>query len=53
MNKKIVLLGAGSAVFGPSMFSDLYLSKSLDNSTITLCDTDESKLKMIYELYDY
>jgi len=53
MNKKIVLIGAGSAVFGPSMFSDLYLSKSLDDSTITLCDINESKLKMIYELLSY
>ena len=53
MKKKIVLIGAGSAVFGPSMFSDLYLSKVLNDSTITLCDTDESKLKMIYELLTY
>ena len=50
MKKKIVLIGAGSAVFGPSMFSDLYLSKVLDGSTITLCDIDETKLEMIYDL---
>ena len=50
MKKKIVLLGAGSSVFGPSMFSDLYLSQVLDGSTITLCDINETKLQMISSL---
>jgi alpha-galactosidase len=53
MKKKIVLLGAGSSVFGPSMFSDLYLSQVLDGSTITLCDINETKLQMIYDLLSH
>lgn len=53
MKKKIVLIGAGSSVFGPSIFSDLYLSNVLDGSTITLCDIDETKLQMIFDLLSY
>ncbi|MHA1110161.1 MAG: family 4 glycosyl hydrolase [Promethearchaeota archaeon] len=49
MKQKIVLIGAGSSVFGPSMFSDLYLSK-LDGSTIVLVDIDAEKLEMIYDI---
>jgi len=48
--KKIVLVGAGSTSFGPSMLSDLFLSKHLDGSTIILHDIDEDKLEIIYEL---
>ena len=43
MDKKIVLIGAGSAVFGPPTFIDLNLSKVLEGSTITLIDIDEEK----------
>jgi alpha-galactosidase len=50
MKKKIVLVGAGSTSFGPSMFSDLYLSKYLDGSTVVLHDINEKKLAVIYEL---
>ncbi|MFW9947423.1 MAG: alpha-glucosidase [Candidatus Odinarchaeota archaeon] len=50
MKKKVVLIGAGSTSFGPSMFSDLYLSKVLDGSTIVLHDIDREKLEIIYEL---
>lgn len=50
MDKKIVLVGAGSTSFGPSMLSDLYLSDILGGSTIVLHDIDEEKLEMIYEL---
>ena len=50
MDKKIVLVGAGSASFGPAMFTDLYYSKHLDGSTIVLHDIDKEKLEMIYEL---
>ncbi|MGB5912367.1 MAG: hypothetical protein WBH31_14335, partial [Promethearchaeia archaeon] len=50
MKKKIVLIGAGSTSFGPSMFTDLYLSKVLDGSTIVLHDIDKEKLEIIYEL---
>lgn len=53
MKKKIVLIGAGSAVFGPSMYNDLYLSPHLDGSTIVLCDINEPKLEMIYELLSF
>ena len=50
MKIKIVLIGAGSTSFGPSMFTDLYLSKILDGSTIVLHDIDKEKLEIIYEL---
>lgn len=50
MKKKIVLIGAGSSVFGPSTFSDLYLSGNLDGSTVVLVDIDEEKLEMIYDI---
>jgi len=50
MNKKIVLIGAGSAAFGPPTFIDLNLSKVLGGSTITLVDIDKEKLQMVYEV---
>jgi alpha-galactosidase len=50
MDKKIVLVGAGSASFGPAMFTDLYYSKHLDSCTLVLHDIDKEKLEMIYEL---
>ena len=50
MDKKIVLVGAGSAAFGPSMFTDIYLSDMLSGSTIILHDINKEKLEMIYEL---
>jgi alpha-galactosidase len=50
MDKKIVLIGAGSAAFGPPTFIDLNLSKILEGSTITLHDIDEEKLQMVYEV---
>jgi len=50
MDKKIVLIGAGSAVFGPATFVDLNLSKVLAGSTITLVDINTEKLKMVYEV---
>ncbi|MHA2283246.1 MAG: family 4 glycosyl hydrolase [Promethearchaeota archaeon] len=50
MGKKIVLVGAGSTSFGPSMFNDLYLSKELEGSTVVLHDINKEKLEMIYEL---
>lgn len=52
MDKKIVLVGAGSTSFGPSMFSDLYLSDLLKGSTIVLHDINKEKLEMIYEILD-
>jgi len=50
MDKKIVLIGAGSAAFGPPTFIDLNLSKVLAGSTITLVDIDTEKLQMVYEV---
>ena len=50
MDKKIVLIGAGSAAFGPPTFIDLNLSKVLEGSTITLLDIDKEKLQMVYEV---
>jgi alpha-galactosidase len=52
MEQKIVLIGAGSTSFGPSMFSDLYQSDLLKGSTIMLHDIDEEKLEIIYELLE-
>ena len=50
MDKKIVLIGAGSAAFGPPTFVDLNLSQTLAGSTITLVDIDTEKLQMVYEV---
>ncbi|MHA2050421.1 MAG: family 4 glycosyl hydrolase [Promethearchaeota archaeon] len=50
MDKKIVLIGAGSAEFGPPTFNDLNRSEILAGSTITLLDIDKEKLQMVYEV---
>ncbi|MFX1525883.1 MAG: alpha-glucosidase, partial [Promethearchaeota archaeon] len=50
MDTKIVLIGAGSATFGPPTFNDLNRSKVLGGSTITLLDIDEEKLQMVYKV---
>jgi len=50
MKKKIVLVGAGSAAFGPVTLSDIFLSDVLSGSTIVLHDIDKKKLGTIYEL---
>jgi len=50
MDKKIVLIGAGSAAFGPPTFIDLNLSKVLEGATITLLDIDKEKLHMVHEV---
>ena len=50
MDKKIALFGAGSAAFGPVSLSDIFLSKILPGSTITLVDIDKEKLNMIYDI---
>ena len=44
MDKKIVLVGAGSTSFGFETLTDLYFSKILDGSTIVLHDIDKEKL---------
>ncbi|MFX0043795.1 MAG: hypothetical protein ACFE8L_12860 [Candidatus Hodarchaeota archaeon] len=53
MEKKIVLVGAGSTSFGPSTFNDLYLSTILEGSTIVLHDINKEKLKIAYELLTF
>ncbi|MFW9821579.1 MAG: hypothetical protein ACFFE4_01505 [Candidatus Thorarchaeota archaeon] len=50
MDTKIVLIGAGSATFGPPTLNDLNRSDVLTGSTITLLDIDEEKLQMVYEI---
>lgn len=50
MNKKIVLVGAGSTMFGPSMLMDIFHSDILEGSTIMLHDINKEKLEIIYEL---
>ena len=50
MDKKIVLVGAGSISFGLPTFNDLFLNKELDGSTIVLHDINKDKLGMVYEL---
>ncbi|MFW9936032.1 MAG: hypothetical protein ACFFD5_00130 [Candidatus Thorarchaeota archaeon] len=50
MNKKIVLVGAGSTSFGPSTLTDLFHSDLLEGSTVVLHDINKKNLKIIYEL---
>jgi alpha-galactosidase len=50
MEKKIVLVGAGSASFGPSTIGDLFLSDALGGSTIMLHDINKEKLEMVYKV---
>ncbi|MFX0069544.1 MAG: hypothetical protein ACFFAO_00420 [Candidatus Hermodarchaeota archaeon] len=53
MDKKIVLLGAGSAAFGPPILSDIFKSTVLQGSTIVMVDIDEQKLNLIYDILEY
>ncbi len=50
MDKKIVIIGAGSAFFGPSILLDLYQSNYLQGSTIVLHDINKEHLEVIFEL---
>ena len=50
MDKRLVLVGAGSTNFGPNILSDIFLSDILKGSTIVLHDIDKEKLEMIYEI---
>ena len=52
MENRIVLVGAGSTSFGPSMFTDIYHNSKLEGSTIVLHDIDIDKLRIIYELLE-
>jgi alpha-galactosidase len=53
MDKKLVLIGAGSAAFTPSTMVDLNLSSVLEGSTIVLLDTDKEKLDRVYEVVSF
>jgi len=50
MDKRIVLVGAGSTSFGPEILSDIFLSDILKGSTIVLHDIDKKKVEMIYDI---
>ena len=50
MDKRIVLVGAGSTNFGPEILSDIFLSDILKGSTIVLHDIDKKKVEMIYDI---
>lgn len=50
VDKKIVLIGAGSAAFGPPTLMELYQSDVLTGSTITLLDINEEKLNRVYDI---
>jgi alpha-galactosidase len=50
MDKKIVLVGAGSTSFGPASLTDLKFSDVLGGSTIVLHDINKEKLEIIYEI---
>ncbi len=52
MKNKIVLIGAGSAVFSLSMIKDLCLTKNLAGSEVCLVDISESRLDSAYNLCD-
>ncbi len=52
MDKKIVLVGAGSTSFGPSTFLDLYQSDVLSGSTVVLHDINKDHLEIIFELIE-
>jgi alpha-galactosidase len=47
---KIVFIGAGSAAFGISLFQDIFSSRLLPGSTLSLVDTNEESLDRMYRL---
>jgi len=47
---KIVIIGAGSAVFGPAILSDIMHSDSFQGSTVALCDLNEQGLELMTRL---
>ena len=47
---KIVLIGAGSAVFGLGTVSDVFQSSVLEGATITLHDINSNNLKKTKEI---
>ena len=49
MNKKIVLIGAGSAQFGYSTLSDIFQSKILEGSMVVIHDINKTALESVLE----
>jgi len=47
---KIVVIGVGSASFGPAILGDLMQCERLQGSTIALCDIDEQGLGLVTRL---
>src|SRR3990172_5091057 len=47
---KIVLIGAGSVIFGPALLSDIFQCKELSGCTIGLCDISADGLHLITQL---
>ena len=50
MKAKIVIIGAGSASFGPAILGDILQCRSLEGSTIALCDLNAQGLELIARL---
>lgn len=46
---KFVLVGAGSAQFGCDMLGDIFSTKSLEGSHVTLLDINPDALKKVYD----
>ena len=47
MGKRIVLIGAGSAMFGLGALGDIFKCRALEGSTVVLYDIDEASLKRV------
>lgn len=47
---KIVIIGAGSASFGPAILSDIMQSDHFAGSTVALCDVNEQGLELMTRL---
>lgn len=47
---KIVIIGAGSASFGPTILSDIMQSDRFEGSTVALCDLNEQGLELMTRL---
>jgi len=50
MNKKIAIIGAGSAVFSLNMIRDICLTPNLRGCTVTLMDVSAERLDAIHDL---
>jgi alpha-galactosidase len=50
MQRKLALIGAGSAIFSLNLIKDLCLTKKLADLRVTLMDLDAERLKAAYEL---